>query len=246
MLLTIALAHFDGIEGVDPVGVLFVFVLLYWLPAERREIFCPLVIVAPFANEKIIFFFLFLIAARLIFVPSFWSSHIRQIAAVVAGLAIYIIAIKFSGLLGNEGQTEFSRRLPLLLIVSKTSVSSLKGVVQNIVPVLVFTTPCLWFTLRKKEANGLMTASDLAVPLGLLLVGLSFTEGFQVGRIVSYAMPLTIIAVVTLIGEREEGDPERYSVQAHHSGAAPEGISNHRNAFAALNSQPFQSGPHSP
>src|SRR6266851_4888074 len=110
-MLTIALAHFDGIGGVDPVGVLFVFVLLYCF--ERGAIFCPLVIVAPFANEKTLFFFLFLVAGRLIFVPSFWRSHIWQIAAVVASLAIYIIVLKFSGLLGNEGQTELGRRLPL-------------------------------------------------------------------------------------------------------------------------------------
>jgi hypothetical protein len=222
-MLTIALAHFDGIGGVDPVGVLFVFVLLYCF--ERGEIFCPLVIVAPFANEKTLFFFLFLVAGRLIFVPSFWRSHIWQIAAVVASLATYIIVLKFSCLLGNEGQTELGRRLPLLLIVSKTSVSSLKGVVRNIVPVLIFAAPCLWFALRKKEANGLMTASDLAVPLGMLLVGLSFTEGVQVGRIVSYAMPLTIIAGVTLLGERDDEGPERYCIQAHRSGGVAEKIS---------------------
>jgi hypothetical protein len=217
-MLTIVLANFDGIEGVDPVGVLFVFVLLYCF--ERGAIFCPLMIVAPLANEKTIFFFLFLIAGRLIFIPSFWRSHIWQIAAVVAGLAIYIIALKFGGLPGNEGQTQFGRRLPLLLIVSKTSVSSLKGVVRNIVPVLIFATPCLWFTLRKKEANGLMTASDLIVPLGMLLVGFSFTVGFQVGRVVSYAMPLTIIAGVTLIGERDEGD--RSGVAAGEISQSPE------------------------
>ena len=222
-MLTIVLANFDGIEGVDPVGVLFVFLLLYCF--ERSDIFCPLMIVAPFANEKTIFFFLFLIAGRLIFVPGFWKSHIWQVAAVFAAMAIYIIAIKLNALPGNEGQTAVSRRLPLLLNVSKTSVSSLKGVVRNIIPVLIIVSPCLWFTLRRKEAKGLMTASDLAVPLGMLLVGLSFTVGFQVGRIVSYSMPLTIIAAVTFIGERDEVDPKRYSIRAHCDGAATEEIS---------------------
>src|SRR6266851_472006 len=212
-MLTMALANFDGIEGVDPVGVFLVYVLLYCF--ERRAIFCSLFVLAPFTNEKIIFFFLFLVAGRLIFVNGFYRSHLWQIGAVTGGLFIYIIAIKIIGLAGNEGQTEFSRRLPLLLLVSKASVSSLKGLVRNIVPVLVIGAPCLWFTLRKAHANGLMTASDLMVPLGMLFMGLSFTEDtqFQVARIVAYAMPLTVIAMHTLIRESDERGSSEYSIQ---------------------------------
>src|SRR6266851_438017 len=200
-MLTIMLANFDGIEGVDPIGVLFVYVLLYFL--ERNAIFCPLFILAPFTNEKIVFFFLHLVAERTIFVRGFRQSHIPQIAAVAAGLTIYILAIKVIRLSGNEGQTDFAHRIPELLKESNSSVSSLKGLVRNIVPAMIFIAPCLLFALRKVKANEPITASDLLVPVGMLLVGLSLTEGFQVGRIVSYAMPLTVIASITLIGEAD-------------------------------------------
>ena len=219
-LLTLVLANFDGIEGVDPIGVFLVFLLLYWF--ERRELFFLLFMLAPLANEKVILFFLFLIAGRMIFINGFWRSHVWQIGAVAGGLAIYILAIKIIALPGNEGQTEFSRRLPLLLQGSELSVSSLKGLVQDVVPVLVFGAPCLWFCLSRAEANGLMTASDLIVPLGMLFVGLSFTEPiqFQAGRIVAYAMPLTVIALLTSIHQIDEKSRPEYSVLVNHTHSA--------------------------
>jgi hypothetical protein len=209
-MLTIVLASFDGIEGVDPVGVLFVFVLLYCF--DRSEYFCPLFVLAPFTNEKVVLAFVFLVAGRLVFVKGFYRSHRWQIATVVGGLAIYLAALKLIGLPGNEGQTEFSRRLPLLLLVSKASVSSLKGVVRNILPALVIVIPCLLFAIRKEPANQVMDRSDLVVALGMLATGLTLTESthFQVGRIVFYAMPLTVIAAVTLIGALDaKGSPQR-------------------------------------
>ncbi len=218
-LLTIVLASFDGVEGVDPVGICLVYVLLYCF--EQSAVFCPLFLLAPFTNEKVIFFFVFLIAGRLIFVQGFYRSHARQIAAVVAGLAIYVLALKVVALPGNEGQVSFARRLPLLLLVGQASLSSLKGVVRNILPALVIVMPCAMFTLRKLKANPLMTRADLVVPLGMTLVGLTFTDSthFQVGRIVSYAMPLTVIGVLILIGDLDQKDAGRQLALAALPGA---------------------------
>ena len=212
-LLTIVLASFDGIEGVDPTAIFCVFVLLYCF--ERSECFCPLFLLAPLTNEKILFFFVFLIAGRLFFVDGFFRSHLPQIGAVLGGLIIYVLILKIIGLPGNEGQTQLGRRLPLLLMVSRASISSLKGVVRNILPATVISGPCILFAWRKMSANGLMTASDVVVPLGMLLTGLTLTESthYQVGRIVSYAMPLTVIATLVLIGRLDEKGSQEEVVQ---------------------------------
>jgi hypothetical protein len=216
-LLTIVMASFDGIEGVDPVGICFVYMLLYWF--EQSAVFCPLFLLAPFTNEKIVLFFAFLIAGRLIFSPGFRRSHFWQIAALGAGLAIYVLAIKVIALPGNEGQVTLGRRLPLFFLVGRASLSSLKGVVRNIVPALVITMPCVLFSLRKHHAYPLMVRADLAVPLGMVLMGLTFTESthFQVGRIVSYAMPLTVIAILTLIGDLDRSGAQGQSLMAGNS-----------------------------
>ena len=239
-MLTLVLANFDGIAGVDPVGVLFVFVLLYSF--ERGEIFCPLFIFAPFTNEKIIFFFLLLVTERTLFVRGFRRSHIPQIAAVAAGLTIYLLAMKVIRLSGNRDQADFAHRIPELLIVSNTSVSSLKGVVRNIVPAVIFIAPCLLLALRRVTANGPISGSDVLVPLGLFLVGLSLTEGFQVGRIVSYAMPLSIIASITLINETDARS-YGYGFHTHHRDVRATEIGQSREPFTALHKHPSQERP---
>ncbi len=201
--LTIVLASFDGLGGIDPVGLCFVGVLLYFF--EQPVPFCLLFLLTPFTNEKILFVFFFLVAGRLMFVENFWRSHVWQIAAVFASLAIYVMAVKIIALPGNEGQLTLARRLPLLMLGSRASISSLKGLFCDLLPALVIGLPCFIFALRRK-ANALMNACDQVVPLGMLLVGLTLTDStqFQVGRIVSYAMPLTVIAAISLIGDLDE------------------------------------------
>jgi hypothetical protein len=202
-LLTIVLASFIGVEGIDPMGLCFVYALLYFF--EQPLPFVILFLLAPFINEKIIFVFFFLMVGRLIFVEAFWRSHKWQIFAVLTALAIYILAIKIIALPGNEGQITLARRLPLLMLVSRASISSLKGVVRNIVPALVIGLPCVIFAVRGKP-NALMFPCDLVVALGMLLIGLTLTDDahYQVGRIVAYAMPFTVIAAINLIGQLDE------------------------------------------
>jgi cytochrome c oxidase subunit IV len=206
-LFTIVLANFDGIEGIDPVGVLCVYALLFWL--EQPRYFCPLFCLTPLINEKVIFVFIFLMAGRLGCVNGFYRSHRQQIAAVGGGFLLYVLMIKIVLLPGNEGQLELGRRLPLLIHGIADSISSLKGLVRNVAPALIMTLPCALIALRKRVGNGLLTAGDLAVPLGMILTGLTLTESsqLQVGRIASYAMPFAVMALVTLIADLD-GRPQ--------------------------------------
>src|SRR5690348_16397725 len=102
---------------------------------------------------------------------------------------------------------------------SRASVSSLKGLVRDILPLMVIALPCLVFAARGK-ANALMKASDVVVPLGMLFIGFTLTDPvhFQVGRIVAYAMPFTVIAVVSLIAELEENRADSRIAIAFDSG----------------------------
>lgn len=206
-MLTIVLASFDGIEGIDPVGLCFVYVLLYVF--EQPFAFSVLLLLMPFTNEKVMFVFFFLVAGRLILVKSFLRTHRWQIAALFASFAIYGLALKLIALPGNEGQLTLARRLPLLIMGSRASISSLKGMVRDILPALVIGLPCFIFAARGK-ANVLMKACDLVVPLGMFFIGLTLTDPvhFQVGRIVAYAMPLTVIAAISLIGDLDENRGE--------------------------------------
>ncbi len=200
--LTIVLSQFNGVGGVDPVAIFIIFTLFYFL--DRPAIFCPVFLLAPFTNEKILFFFVFLMAARIVFVRGFFKSHTGQIISFVAGVAVYIAAIEVIRLPGNEGQIDISRRIPEIVLVWTTSFSSLKGIVLNVFPTVLFTLPCVLWSLLRRDSTGLLETADCLVPLGLLLTGLTLTEGYQVGRIVSYSIPLTVISSILLVGTKRD------------------------------------------
>lgn len=201
-LLSVVLLNFSGWWGVDPIGIFVIFALLLFL--EQPRIFCPIFCLAPFVNEKIVLFFVFLAIGRLASVKDFLRSHTWQVGAVFAGLAIYIFVLQFVRLPGNELQTTASLWIPHFVAMSMGSVSSLKAIILNVFPSLVIILPCLLFSLDPKGSNGVLAASDVVVPLGLLVAGLTLTEGVTVGHVVSFAIPLTVISCALLIARGEK------------------------------------------
>ena len=221
--LTIILSKFLPFPGVDEFAILILFALLYFL--ERPAIFCPAFVFVPFINEKILLFFVFLTIARSVFVRDFFSSHTWQTASVIAGLIIYVATLKIIHLPGNENQTVIGYWIPQLVRGTTVAFSSLKGTVLNILPLVLFVTPCLLFSLRAKDSTELLMASDFLVPLGLLTVALATTGtfDFQLGRIVAYALPLTVISSILLFAAR--GDKAFSSVTEPQTIRSMEGIS---------------------
>ena len=196
-VITIVLSAFFDRTGLDAFGIFVIFAFFYWL--ERVAIFTTLFLLVPFINEKIIVFFLLLLISRSIFVSGFAASHRWQTGSVVIALLIYLSVLAVVRLPGNEFQIASSHWLPHLGDMTLTSVSSIKGVVLNVLPVFVIITPCALLSFYHRTSTELTAVSDLIVPLGLLITALVATFGYTVGHVVSYALPLTVISSTILL-----------------------------------------------
>jgi hypothetical protein len=205
---SIVLSGFCGRGAdIDALAIFLIFLLLYWL--ERPTLFCPVFLITPFVNEKILGFFVFLCIARSIFVPGFWTSYRWQIGSVAIAVFMYALMVKIVHLPGNDYQTSIAELLPS--VVSTLAITfSAKGIFMNLVFTLVVLVPCLLLFLDRCPANSLITAYDFLVPIGMFMTGLATRVEFDVGRIVTHALPLAVLATTVLISRSDQPMIERH------------------------------------
>lgn len=202
--LTIILSGFLGKTGIEPFDVFVIFVLLYIL--ERPLAFSLAVLFTPFVNEKIPMFLFFLMISRSVFVRSFFNSHRWQTVSTVFAVGLYVAALMIIRLPGNEYQQAGGQYIPRLLATAKIAVGSLKGVELDILPALVITIPCVVFSLYSDRSSEMLAKSDFLVPLGLAVAAsaATFPRDFNVGRVTTFAFPLTIIACGILVNRYDK------------------------------------------
>lgn len=202
--LTIILSGFLGKTGIDRFEVFVIFVLLNAL--EQPLAFSLAALLTPFVNEKIPMFLLFLMVSRSIFVRGFFVSHRWQMVASVFAGALYVAALMIIRLPGNEWQQAIGQYIPRVFDTIKIAVGSLKGIELDILPILVITIPCVVFSLFSDRSTGMLAKSDFLVPLGLAIVASATTVPRQVsvGRVASFALPLTIIASGILVNRYDK------------------------------------------
>ena len=200
--LTLVLMGYTATFGIEPLAAFVIFALLYVF--ELPVLFSIMIMPSAFINEKVPFFFLFLLASRSIFVPGFTASHKGQVAGAAIALVLYLMALIIIRLPGHEYQTTVSHWIPNMLEMVVVSFTSLKGLQLNMLPVVVVTIPCILFACYSRRSVPILAPSDFLVPLGLFAVALAGTVGFTVGRVAALALPLAVLSCTVLISECDE------------------------------------------
>jgi hypothetical protein len=188
-LLVYAGCWFTQIVGIDPVTVFGVAIVVALL--LRADRYFLLLIPLVFVNEKIaIVAFLFL-AVRCVTGARDRTRMRVKLAISMLALLVYGMAVFAVHASGNEYQLTPSGYLGNIAMNIAVNLS-LRGLLLSWAPVALVLLLALIGT-EDPGGRGIFSRRDgLLVPL-LVIVGLTLTEDFQVGRIVMMAIPLYAI-----------------------------------------------------
>lgn len=183
-----------GTEGVDAFAVFLIFLLLYWLD-RRPSLFVLAIVLTPFINEKIPIFFALLAFVRSMCLRTWFRTHLNQVFGITIAALMYVCALAFIHLPGNEFQTTPTLYLTEIEDTLHTTLSSLKGLVLNLFYSGVIIAPLL---LAEGRTVG-VSRCDALVPVGLFILAMAVRAGVTVWHVVAYAVPLATLAVGELI-----------------------------------------------
>ena len=206
-LAALVLSDHISRPGIDPLAVLLIACLFYAF--DRPVLFSVLVLLSAGFNEKIPFIFAVLALSR--WVWRRWFARNQglpgvglQLAAACLSLLAYFAARAILRLPGFEGQADPLSFFPHLA-ATMGYLFSLKGLVLNLIPILVL------FTLAGLSASSGHAAgcpyalADVACAFVLLGLALGTDLQFTVGRVVMYAYPLYLPGVALLFDRLAAG-----------------------------------------
>jgi hypothetical protein len=215
-------AQYTGMAGIDPLAMLLIAAAYYWLRAPAA--FAPIVIASAAFNEKVPLVFALLLAGRVLAAPrETLRRYPGQILACACAVLGYLAVRHFSNIPGWERQLQPTTYLDSALAILKLTLSS-KGVFQNLLPVALVL-GVYAFVWRRRDAvpAAHWSRADVAVPIGLLAVGVAINVEYTLGRLVAHALPLVAPAAAAALEagaasravewddapERPDADPSR-------------------------------------
>lgn len=202
-VLGVALMDFVAAVGVDPLAVLVIGLLVYFI--DRPSIYVPLIVVSAAINEKILIVFVVLFAARLVAWLirhrslrgyGYWPQTAGTAVAVLAYVAMRLVLQLPGGAAHTEPTNWFDQA------VSTIAVSlSMKGLVLNGIPLLIVAilVGAAVVVLWRRETWSSLWPSDAIVAPVLLVVGVIIGAEFTVGRLVMYSYPLYLPLLALLL-----------------------------------------------
>ncbi len=197
-LVSFFLSSFTQVTGVDPIAILTISALIYWL--DNAAVFVPLVLLSAGINEKIPIIFATVLMFRWIAVIREHRkfSLLRQLMAACLAVAVYFAVVFALRMPGNANQTNPSLFLSQLS-ASLTDTASLKGFVLNGLPILLLL--ILMFLARRAKTDHVFQVTDLSAFFVLLILAFIADAGYNVGRIVMYAFPFYLPPIACLLDE---------------------------------------------
>ncbi len=204
-LFSFGLFQFMETHGADPIAVLVISVLIYYI--DEPPVFVPLAICSALINEKIFIIFAIVFAGRLLV----WIRrrdrpyrYTAQTIATIVALAIYGAMKLTLRLPGYGNQTDPTTWLPG--VISTISVSlSLKGAILNGVP-LAIVGLLMVVALAVHVRFGpipLLAISDLAVAPVLVVLGAMINMGVTVEHLVMHSFPLYLPLAAYVIADHD-------------------------------------------
>lgn len=187
-LLSVFCSGYIGQVGVDPICVLMISLLIYFI--DRPVPFAALMLLSIGLNEKVAILFTVLLLSRLVFGRD--RSTLPQLAvSVVAATAYFAIRLLVDAP-GYENQLTPSSYLPALISMVPV-VFSLKGFVTDLLPTLLVAAIAVldvWTIRRLGIDTPVFRWPDVAVLVAMFVIGMGIDMQYTVGRIVMFTYPL--------------------------------------------------------
>ncbi len=185
---------FTQIEGIDTVTILGILLVVSLL--EKHDFNFLVLIPLAFVNEKIvIIMFLFLLIRCSTSMVDFKRLRIKLVIAGSAML-VYFGAIVLIHAKGNAYQLTPLGYLPNFINNVLVNLS-LKGILLSWAP--SFLLLGLVLMARYEEPSGVFSRRDIILIPTLMVVALTLTEDFQVGRIVMMSIPFFAMPIAEQI-----------------------------------------------
>lgn len=224
-LFSFGLFQFLGITGVDPLAVLVISLLVYFI--DRPAVFATLIIVSAAMNEKVAIIFAVVFAARFVAwllrrrVPfQYWT---QTLSTGIAALAYVMMRLTLR-LPGYENQTNPGTWLAGAASTLAASLS-LKGFIENgipliIVAILMLVAFAMW---RRRASIWHFSPLDLAVAPALLVIGFAINMQVTVGHLVMHSFPLYLPLLAFVIEDHVMGHSVEPAAVSHEKDGAPFG-----------------------
>ncbi len=187
-LITFLLFRFTAIYGVDSIAIMLICLLMYCMDAPLC--FSCLLLCSAGFNEKIVFIFAMLLLSRAIARKQPFNA---QLICSIAAVAAYFTVRWLIPLPGSNTQWGFLNE-PLSVLHELALSLSLKGLILNIVPILLvlifYICAAAENTLCCREESIYFSYSDIIPLLGIILIALMVEVKYNIGRIAMYCFPL--------------------------------------------------------
>ncbi|MCB9738374.1 MAG: hypothetical protein H6747_03835 [Deltaproteobacteria bacterium] len=186
-LLTLLLVRFAMIHSVDPVSIAAIALLLAVLPRER--LLLPLLLVAPFINEKVTLVMTVHLAVR-------WfrgeRGLSRAVAVAILSALLWLAAVALVDLpvadLFADGMNLLA--WPANLVRSLRLSLSPRGLVLNVLPTAIMAALFIVAKGQPRSARAPVGLAEGLPVLALFLASAAADVHFNIGRVVMYGMPL--------------------------------------------------------
>lgn len=189
-VLAFVLVHYAAFYSLDVPAILLISLGVLALGSPGW--FALLILASTFANEKVFIVFGLVLGVRFLLVPDRRRDHVLLLMPIIVASMAYAFAVNMVALPKLPHQEGPGRFLETIAINVEASLS-LRGLLLNILPVLVVATLAL-LARHGSRANALPYASRpdwLVVPL-MLCVALVASVSLNIGRIVMHTFPLFI------------------------------------------------------
>ena len=186
--LLFVLCWFSEIYSIDPLAILGVAMLVSVL--HDRRLFVPGVVGSIVVNEKICMVLVLWLGSRWLLCADDRASLGAPLLASMGALAIYLAMVLLVHVPGNSYQlrpVRYAGTIAANLAVQ----ASARGVVLNLVPTVVLAGVAVagW----PAGSVGPFRRADIVVIPALVLLALTVTHQFQIGRLVMHAAPLFVV-----------------------------------------------------
>ena len=176
------------IYGIDPLAILGVAVLVSVLRNRRR--FVPGVLASILVNEKICMVLVLWLAIRWVLCAEDRAALGVPLLASLAALTAYLAMVLLVHVPGHSYQVRPAGYLGTIAANLAVQASA-RGVVLNLVPTLLLAGVAV--TGWPAGSMGPFRRVDILVIPALVLLALTVTHKFQVGRLVMHAAPLFVV-----------------------------------------------------
>lgn len=185
--------------AIDPLAIMLIVAGLWLLP--KRGAFALFIILSVFCNEKIAIVFGLWLTLRCVASTSDRGSIGAQWLATMVAIAIYIAALCILRLPGNSYQIQPANYFATLLGNLRALLSA-RGILLEIVPVLLVIVAAVlgWRYHHDNPRTALFRRLDVLLIPALILVAMVLTDGFDIGRIVTFAAPFYAVPAAAAMG----------------------------------------------